>query len=631
MKFKRWFQGAFLGACGIGCASGYEQKIGDTDSTRQVCSGMYGGSIAHINVTFDSSSSGQLAMAIYEWQDVKYLGKDTYGDDNQPKTYVCTSDAVTGGYCTREELGQFIIDLPGQLTINSTSIWSRRVIFPGHLSKSDSPVEGNGFWDNPAGNPTPTDTEYASPWKRTPAPVYNEGETDTWTGDFHIMETDTAAPPSATSVPSRATESGGNLHYHDPITYPVPKTGYYCVAMIPLTVMDMRRDNSTEVPNHPKYSGTVLFRNTFNGQLSAAEYPKVNFYLGLTLAYLVLGGLWGYLCYRHMADLLPIQYYISYLAGFLVIEMVANWGYYRFVNAHGMGVSTSAFLVVVTILDSGRNALSFFLLLVVSLGLSVVRESLGPTMKKAKILTGLHFAFGVLYSTGLVYLDLESTAGLVLLMFVIPLALTLSSFLLWIMHGLSGTIAELRQRKQRYKLRMFRRLQLILIGAVIIIAAFFVLSSMSFSDRMSEDFAPNSWRWRWWLIDGYLALLYLVVFVSTAYLWRPTGSNRRLAMSDELAQDEEDAEDYDLDALESRGQPHPLNADGIPEAPRSGRRGVGDDETVFEIGEEEDDEDGRGRTPLSRGQRPKPRTSDEGPRDEHEHEGLMGQSSSERR
>jgi hypothetical protein len=72
-------------------------------------------------------------------------------------------------------------------------------------------------------------------------------------------------------------------------------------------------------------------------------------------------------------------------------------------------MSTTAFLIVgktpplvqdllltelVTILDAGRNALSFFLLLVVSLGLSVVRESLGPVMKRAKILTALHFTFG---------------------------------------------------------------------------------------------------------------------------------------------------------------------------------------------------------------------------------------------
>ena len=46
------------------------------------------------------------------------------------------------------------------------------------------------------------------------------------------------------------------------------------------------------------------------------------------------------------------------------------------------------------ILDAGRNSMSFFMLLVVSLGLSVVRESLGRTMIKCKALTALHFLFG---------------------------------------------------------------------------------------------------------------------------------------------------------------------------------------------------------------------------------------------
>ena len=46
------------------------------------------------------------------------------------------------------------------------------------------------------------------------------------------------------------------------------------------------------------------------------------------------------------------------------------------------------------ILDAGRNSMSFFMLLVVSLGLSVVRESLGRLMLKCKALTALHFLFG---------------------------------------------------------------------------------------------------------------------------------------------------------------------------------------------------------------------------------------------
>lgn len=44
----------------------------------------------------------------------------------------------------------------------------------------------------------------------------------------------------------------------------------------------------------------------------------------------------------------------------------------------------------------------------------------------------------VLYAVGIVELELESTSALVLLLFVIPLAFTLSGFLLWIMYALNG-------------------------------------------------------------------------------------------------------------------------------------------------------------------------------------------------
>jgi Lung seven transmembrane receptor len=52
---------------------------------------------------------------------------------------------------------------------------------------------------------------------------------------------------------------------------------------------------------------------------------------------------------------------------------------------------------LVAILDAGRNAMSFFMLLVVSLGLSVVRESLGRTMMKCQALAGAHFMFGGMF------------------------------------------------------------------------------------------------------------------------------------------------------------------------------------------------------------------------------------------
>lgn len=46
----------------------------------------------------------------------------------------------------------------------------------------------------------------------------------------------------------------------------------------------------------------------------------------LFLAYLVIGAAWGWLCYQNIHDLLHIQYYLSSLVGFLIIEMVASWG-----------------------------------------------------------------------------------------------------------------------------------------------------------------------------------------------------------------------------------------------------------------------------------------------------------------
>ena len=75
--------------------------MSDTDYDRQICSGMWGGKNTYINgelvaarcwsirmgldgymqVTFAEESQGQLAMVIYEWTDMTYLGKVTSHTD----------------------------------------------------------------------------------------------------------------------------------------------------------------------------------------------------------------------------------------------------------------------------------------------------------------------------------------------------------------------------------------------------------------------------------------------------------------------------------------------------------------------------------------------------------------------
>ncbi|KAJ7161382.1 lung seven transmembrane receptor-domain-containing protein [Mycena crocata] len=523
---------------------------------------MWANEDTYINVTFDATSQGQLAMLIYEWTDVEYLGKVTsFTDEQLPKTYVCTSNAMAGGFCTQAEMGRFIIDLPSGKYLNSTSFWTARVELPANrTARNEAATSSSSFWDNPGGNPTPPANNYSSPWRRDHSP-----------------------PDNLNPSPD------GLYSYTEPIKYRVRKTGYYCVAMVPVTV---QRNEG-----HATYQGLVFFQNTFDGKLPATDYPKVNFYFVMFLVYASFGAAWGWLCYQHVHELLPIQYYLSGLVALVTIEMVANWAYYRYLNAHGKSTASTVFLIVVAILDAGRNSMSFFMLLVVSLGLSVVRESLGRTMLKCQILAGGHFIFGILYAVGIVELELESTSALVLLMFVIPLAFTLSGFLLWILYSLNATIAQLRARKQRYKLSMFENLYRILLFTVVVIGVFFVVSTLSFSGRLAEDYSAKSWRVRWWLLDGWLALLYLVSFTAISYLWRPSANNRRLAMSDELAQDEEDAEDYDLESMGQHGRIPDEDDDDAATLVGSRRGGhdvVAEDNVVFEIGDEDgasDDEE----------------------------------------
>jgi hypothetical protein len=67
-----------------------------------------------------------------------------------------------------------------------------------------------------------------------------------------------------------------------------------------------------------------------------------------------------------------------------------------------------------------------------------------------------------------------------------------------------------------------------------------------------------------------------------------------LAMSDEIAQEDEEAEDYDLEAIQLRSQQREEEDDDAATLV-GGRRGgpdsISEDHVVFEIGDEEDEDD----------------------------------------
>lgn len=248
------------------------------------------------------------------------------------------------------------------------------------------------------------------------------------------------------------------------------------------------------------------------------------------------------------------------------------------------------------------------------MGYGVVKPTLGKTMVYIRWLAGAHFVFGLIYSVASLTITPEHAGPLVLFV-ILPLAGTLTAFYVWTLNSLNLTMKDLNERKQTVKSGMYRKLWWCILASIMVIFGFFFFNSFTFASTSDPDFVPFHWQTRWFILDGWLNLVYLADVIFIAYLWRPTANNRRFAMSDELAQDdegfeiadfgaEEDDEDDDLEGGH-RTQPGqsgprydpPPAANTAKEIPRESIDG----ETLFAVGEDgerwsedgSDDDDGK--------------------------------------
>ncbi|EON70056.1 hypothetical protein W97_09324 [Coniosporium apollinis CBS 100218] len=376
------------------------------------------------------------------------------------------------------------------------------------------------------------------------------------------------------------------------VHYPVSRTGYYCVY-------------TYSYEQGQEYTAVVEFRNAY-GELPAAQIAKLPFYGSLAIVYAVVGVFWGFLYYQNRQDILPVQNYITAIIVFLVVEMLMTWGFYDYQNRHGNNIGSKALMIVVSILNAGRNSFSFFLLLIVCMGYGVVKHTLGKTMVVVRWLAAAHFVFGVIYAIASLTVHPDDAGPLVLLV-ILPLSGTLTAFYIWTLNSLNLTIKDLIDRKQTVKGLMYRRLWWCILTSIIVIFGFFFFNSFTFAGVGDADFAPTHWQFRWFVLDGWLNLVYLTDVCFIAYLWRPTANNRRFAMSDEINQDDEGFEIASirdsLDEEEGRG-PSSINPPAYDPAPRIDRdrsplpapkpqkpvhppRESLDGDTIFAVGDED--------------------------------------------
>lgn len=274
------------------------------------------------------------------------------------------------------------------------------------------------------------------------------------------------------------------------------------------------------------------YRNAY-GELPAAQIPKLPFYGGISIVYALVGIFWGLLYFQHRTDILAVQNYITAILVYLVVEMILTWGYFDYQNRHGINIGTRIFMIVVAILNAGRNSFSFFLLLIVCMGYGVVKHTLGKTMVYVRWLAATHFVFGVIYAIASLTVQPDDAGPLILLV-ILPLSATLTAFYVWTLNSLNFTMKDLQQRKQHVKARMYKQLWWAILGSILVIFAFFFLNAVSLSGIGDGDFAPTHWQSRWFVLDGWLNIVYFVDVCFIAFVWRPTANNRRFAMSDEV-------------------------------------------------------------------------------------------------
>ncbi|GAD95351.1 hypothetical protein PVAR5_3993 [Paecilomyces variotii No. 5] len=394
------------------------------------------------------------------------------------------------------------------------------------------------------------------------------------------------------------------VHLKDPVAvnYPVKVTGFYCVSTYAYSGQD--------------YTAVVEFRNAY-GELPAAQIAKLPFYGGLTIVYAVIGVFWAFLYVQNRFDILPVQNYITAIIVFLIVEQLMTWGFYDYQNRHGLNAMARVLMVIVAILNAGRNSFSFFLLLIVCMGYGVVKPSLGRTMIYVRLLAIGHFVFGVIYAIASLSIT-PDTAGPLILLVILPLAGTLTAFYVWTLNSLNATMKDLVDRKQTVKALMYKKLWWCILVSILVIFGFFFINSFAFAGHSEANFVPEHWKTRWFVLDGWLNIVYLFDISFVAYLWRPTANNRRFAMSDELAQDDDGFEIRSLaTSLDEefalpderderpRAEPErelsPVPPKPVPSAPR--QRESLDGETIFAVGEDADKWSDEDESPRNSGER----------------------------
>ncbi|KAI8906240.1 lung seven transmembrane receptor-domain-containing protein [Gorgonomyces haynaldii] len=439
-----------------------------------------------VDVTlFPYSKTGMITVGIFKYEDRKHFYPSADGSFR-----ICTQEHINQQSCSKEDFGKFMLDheLLSAPHTNAYISWST-----GNQKRQSNETISTTLASATSTSSTPTSTQITSTTQTAVATI-------------------SAPPPTITDA----------VPYHVNLT--VTEDGLYCVMF----VADLNLED------HSVYSLYMGAQNPY-GSLPAIFYPALPLYAVMSAVYFLLLCTWIVLCWIYRDEVLRIQTLVGWLIFFLMIEALVNVGF--FVDFNQEGHVNNAFLGVMVTFGAARESLSFFMLLVTSLGYGVVYPSLGPLMFRCVALTILHFMADALYST---YSMLTSDANATLLFLLgIPVTVFMLIFYVSIFMGMAATLQYLEDKNQTVKMQMYNRLWTILCASMVMVILIFIANAVNMSFRHQEWWIASQYKWRWLLLDGALYLNYFFTFLCIAILWLPNSRNQGLAMQQLATEDTE--------------------------------------------------------------------------------------------
>jgi len=333
--------------------------------------------------------------------------------------------------------------------------------------------------------------------------------------------------------------------------YPVKESQIHIIAV---AVCDARVGEIT-------FSGETVWMNPY-GHLPGQLYGFLPFYGWMCVVYLIAAAIWFGLNAMYWKDLLHVQNCITGVLAMCLLEM-ATW-FFDYVNLNNNGIRHKAPFILGMMTSVTRKTISRMLVVAVSMGYGVVKPILGDEKKKINLCGAVYWCFAFAFEVLIHYSQTQEVSPILRTILTPPVAILDGYFWWWIFDSLNTTITFLVQKRQSFKLALYKRFSWVL-GTALAVA--FVFACYQLYYVWMKLYLVN-WQIMWVLEVGFWQALFTAVFFAIMVLWRPSNHASRYAYAQELAtEDVDDADVFEDDF------------------------GVAEDDNQFEIGASDNDDD----------------------------------------